>query len=183
MRKSSRSKSVGSVNRGFDTVVAPPFDLELGDTNCENCGQCAFVCPTERSPKNDTLKFGRHSDPTKHVVVQTAPAVRVSSLKNSVWNQEPRTGKMVAALRILGFDKVFDTDFAADLTIMEEGNELPKIRKQANLPLITSCSPGWIKYVEHFYPELISNLQPANTSTNARGFNQNILCRKRKYRS
>ena len=155
-------KAIGSVNRGFDTVVAPPFDLELGDTNCVNCGQCALVCPTGAiTEKDDTAEvWAALSDPTKHVVVQTAPAVRVSIAEE--FGMEPGTlgtGKMVAALRILGFDKVFDTDFAADLTIMEEGNELlQRLESKQNLPLITSCSPGWIKYVEHFYPELISNL-------------------------
>ncbi|NLY10755.1 MAG: 4Fe-4S binding protein [Firmicutes bacterium] len=155
-------KAIGSVNRGFDTVVAPPFDLELGDTNCVNCGQCALVCPTGAiTEKDDTAEvWAALSDPTKHVVVQTAPAVRVAIAEE--FGMEPGTlgtGKMVAALRILGFDKVFDTDFAADLTIMEEGNELlQRLESKQNLPLITSCSPGWIKYVEHFYPELISNL-------------------------
>lgn len=148
--------------RGFDTVVAPAFLAPLGEVNCVNCGQCSLVCPTAAIHERDETDkvWAALADPEKHVVVQTAPAVRVSI--GEMFGLEPGsivTGKLVAALRRLGFDKVFDTDFTADLTIMEEGSELiHRLQNGGRLPLITSCSPGWIKFIEHFYPNLLPNL-------------------------
>lgn len=148
--------------RGFDTVVAPAFLAPLGEVSCVNCGQCSLVCPTAAIHERDQTAevWAALADPEKHVVVQTAPAVRVSV--GEMFGLEPGsivTGKLVAALRRLGFDRVFDTDFAADLTIMEEANEfIHRLQKGGPLPLITSCSPGWIKFIEHFYPQLLPNL-------------------------
>lgn len=155
-------KAIGPVNRGFNTIIAPPFGKNLIDVNCAMCGQCALICPTAAiTEKDDTAKVWEAlADPTKHVVVQTAPATRVSLPEE--FGMPPGTigtGKMVAALRRLGFDRVFDTDFSADLTIMEEGSELiERITKGGVLPMITSCSPGWIKYIEHYYPDLLPHL-------------------------
>ncbi|MGQ9557552.1 MAG: NADH-dependent [FeFe] hydrogenase, group A6 [Desulfurispora sp.] len=148
--------------RGFATVVAPAFLAPLGDVACVNCGQCSLVCPTAAIREKDQTAevWAALSDPQKHVVVQTAPAVRVSI--GEMFGLPPGsivTGKLVAALRRLGFDRVFDTDFTADLTIMEEGSEfIHRLQNGGKLPLITSCSPGWIKFIEHFYPELLPHL-------------------------
>ncbi|MFZ5642823.1 MAG: NADH-dependent [FeFe] hydrogenase, group A6 [Bacillota bacterium] len=148
--------------RGFNTVIAPAFLEPLGDVACINCGQCALVCPTAAIHEKDhtALVWEALADPKKHVVVQTAPATRVSI--GEMFGLEPGsvvTGKMVAALRRLGFDRVFDTDFTADLTIMEEGSELLKrLKEGGRLPLITSCSPGWIKFIEHYYPDMLPHL-------------------------
>lgn len=153
---------LGALERGFDTVVAPAWQQNLADTACTNCGQCVVVCPTGAlSERDDTEKvFAALADPDKHVVVQTAPAVRVAL--GEEFGMEPGaivTGKMVAALRRLGFDRVFDTDFSADLTIMEEANEfLHRVQSGGKLPLITSCSPGWIKFIEHNYPDMLEHL-------------------------
>ena len=154
--------ALGYVGRGWDTLVLPLFNRNLADVACVTCGQCSTVCPTgaitEKSYVDEVWQA--LGDPKKHVVVQTAPATRVSV--GEAMGMAPGsvvTGKMVAALRRLGFDRVFDTDFSADLTIMEEGHELlERLKEGGTLPLITSCSPGWIKYCEHFYPELLSNL-------------------------
>lgn len=160
--KVQKVNAIAPQERGFNTIVAPAFLDPLGDVSCVNCGQCALVCPTAAiHEKDDTGKvWGALADPEKHVVVQTAPAVRVSI--GEMFGMEPgsvETGKLVAALRKLGFDKVFDTDFTADLTIMEEGSELiQRLQEGGTLPLITSCSPGWIKFIEHFYPELLPHL-------------------------
>lgn len=153
---------IGATNRGFKTAIASPWDLHLADMACVNCGQCITVCPVGAlHEKDDTDIVWKYlSDPTKHVVVQPAPAVRAAlgeefdlPMGTSV------TGKMVAALRRLGFNKVFDTDFAADLTIMEEATELvDRVTNKGVLPMITSCSPGWVKYCEHYYPEFLPNL-------------------------
>jgi iron-only hydrogenase group A len=148
--------------RGFESKVEPAFETSLGDAVCAYCGQCSVVCPvgaiTEKSSVDDVWKA--LSDPTKFVVVQDAPAVRAAL--GEEFGYPPGTlvtGKMLAAVRRLGFDRVFDTNFAADLTIMEEGSELIKrIKEGDTLPLITSCSPGWVKFAEHFYPEFIPNL-------------------------
>lgn len=148
--------------RGFDTMIGPALDRPLGEVACVNCGQCINVCPvgaiTEKSDVDRV--WAALSDPELHVVVQVAPAVRVS-LGEALGGKPGSivTGKMVAALRRLGFDKVFDTDFAADLTIIEEGHELlERMKSGGKLPMITSCSPGWIKFIEHFYPELLPHL-------------------------
>ncbi len=148
--------------RGFDTVVAPPFNDDLENSPCVQCGQCVLVCPTGAITEREHIEevWSAINDPDKHVVVQTAPAIRVSiGQEFGLEPGEVSTGQMAAALRTLGFDKVFDTDFAADLTIMEEGNELlQRINSGGKLPMITSCSPGWIKFIEHFYPELTDHV-------------------------
>jgi iron-only hydrogenase group A len=160
-----QTQSVGALfvqGRGFESRVEPAFEASLNDAVCAFCGQCSVVCPvgaiTEKSNVDDVWKV--ISDPTKFVVVQDAPAVRAAL--GEEFGYEPGTlvtGKMLAAVRRLGFDRVFDTNFAADLTIMEEGSELiQRIREGGALPMITSCSPGWIKFAEHFYPEFLPNL-------------------------
>lgn len=149
-------------NRGFETLIGPAFNEKLANMECVQCGQCSLVCPTGAIiERDDTAKvWAAIADPKKHVVVQTAPATRVQL--GEALGAEPGsivTGQMVAGLRRLGFNKVFDTDFAADLTIMEEGNELlQRITTGGTLPMITSCSPGWIKFCEHFYPDLLDHL-------------------------
>lgn len=154
--------AIGVVERGFKTVVEPVFDRKLDEVNCIYCGQCITACPVGAlREKSDVERvWDAINDPDLHVVVQTAPAVRVALGEEFGMPIGTRvTGKMVAALRRLGFDKVFDTDFAADLTIMEEGTELlDRLNNGGTLPMITSCSPGWIKYCEHNYPEFIDNL-------------------------
>lgn len=153
---------IGANNRGFETNISCAFDMGLGETSCVSCGQCIAVCPTGALYEKDFTDevFEAINDPEKYVIVQTAPAVRAAlgeSFGLPVGTNVQ--GKMVAALRRLGFDKVFDTDFAADLTIMEEANEfLDRVQNGGTLPLITSCSPGWIKYCEHYYPDMVDNL-------------------------
>ncbi|MBF7084250.1 iron hydrogenase small subunit [Desulfallas sp. Bu1-1] len=160
--KVQQVSAIAPQERGFKTIVAPAFLEPLGDVACVNCGQCALVCPTAAIHEKDQTAevWAALADPGKHVVVQTAPAVRVSI--GEMFGLAPGsvvTGQLVAALRRLGFAKIFDTDFTADLTIMEEGSELIKrLREGGKLPLITSCSPGWIKFIEHFYPELLPHL-------------------------
>ena len=153
---------IGANNRGFDTNIGCAFDYDLGDVACISCGQCITACPTGAlAERDDTQKvFDAINDPEKVVLVQTAPAVRVGLGEEFGYPiGSVVTGKMVSAIRALGVDKVFDTNFAADLTIMEEATEfLGRYTKKENLPLITSCSPGWIKYCEHYYPEMIPNL-------------------------
>ncbi len=146
-------------NRGFDAVVSPANGKSLTDTKCVFCGQCVSVCPvgalTEMTYKYDVWRA--INDDSKTVIVQTAPAVRVAIGEELGLDAgEIATGKMVTALRMLGFDKVFDTDFAADLTIMEETHELiERVKSNKNLPILTSCCPGWVKFFEHQFPELI----------------------------
>ncbi len=153
---------IGANERGFDTTIACAFDMGLGDTSCVSCGQCIAVCPTGALAEKDYTAdvFAAIDDPEKYVIVQTAPAVRAALGEEFGYPIGTNVqGKMVAALRRLGFDKVFDTDFAADLTIMEEATEfLDRVQNGGVLPLITSCSPGWIKYCEHYYPDMIDNL-------------------------
>ena len=153
---------IGANARGFDTHIGSAFEYKLGDVACISCGQCITACPTGAlSERDDTQKvFDAINDPDKHVIVQTAPAVRVGLGEEFGYEMGSIvTGKMVAALKMLGFDGVFDTNFTADLTIMEEATEfLDRFNKKENLPLITSCSPGWVKYCEHYYPEFIPNL-------------------------
>ncbi len=149
-------------NRGFETVVGPAFNEMIGEVTCVNCGQCAAVCPVAAIVEKDDTQpvWDAIADPDKFVVVQTAPAIRAAI--GEEFGLEPGhaiTGKMAAALRRLGFDRVFDTQFTADLTIIEEGNELlQRLTNKGTLPMITSCSPGWIKFIEHFYPELLPHL-------------------------
>lgn len=155
-------QAIAPQNRGFATVIAPALEAGLAAADCVFCGQCTLVCPTGALHEKDDVQkvWDALSDPAKHVVVQTAPATRVSVGEGM--GMPPGsivTGQLVAALRRLGFDRVFDTDFTADLTIMEEGYELiDRVRNGGVLPMITSCSPGWIKYIEHFYPELLAHL-------------------------
>ncbi|MBE7049317.1 MAG: 2Fe-2S iron-sulfur cluster binding domain-containing protein [Ruminococcaceae bacterium] len=148
--------------RGFATHVTPTYEKEIKDVGCIFCGQCIVSCPVGALyERNDIPKVIKAIDnPEKHVVVQTAPAVRAALGEEfGLPIGTPVTGKMVAALRRLGFDKVFDTDTGADLTIMEEGTEfIERFTKGENLPIITSCSPGWVKFCEHYYPEFIGNL-------------------------
>jgi NADP-reducing hydrogenase subunit HndD len=156
--------ALSAVNRGFMAAVAPAFEMNLEHSTCTYCGQCVAVCPTAALTEVDhTPEVLRAlADPTKTVVVQTAPAVRAAL--GEEFGMKPGTlvtGKMVAALRALGFDYVFDTDFAADLTIMEEGTELlDRIKKHlagdksVKLPILTSCCPGWVNFFEHYFPEL-----------------------------
>lgn len=149
-------------HRGSDVRVVPAFDLPLIESNCIACGQCIMVCPVGALYEKDDvdLVWKALQDPTKHVIVQEAPAIRAAL--GEEFGMPPGslvTGKMITALRRLGFDKVFDTNFTADLTIIEEGNELLKRVKEGGvLPMITSCSPGWIKFCEHFYPDLLPHL-------------------------
>ena len=154
--------AIGPVHRGFDTVIAPAYDAKLAEVACAMCGQCINHCPVGALYEKDAISdvWEALADPAKHVAVQVAPAVRVAL--GEEFGMEPGqivTGKLAAALRRLGFDVVFDTNFSADLTIMEEGYELiDRIQNGGVLPQITSCSPGWIKYIEHFYPDLLPNL-------------------------
>ena len=153
---------IGANNRGFKTQIGCAFERGLGETSCIGCGQCIAVCPTgalyEKSAADEIR--AEIANPEKVVVVQTAPAVRAALGEEfGLPIGTDVEGKMVAALRRLGFDKVFDTDFAADLTIMEEANELlQRVKTGGVLPMITSCSPGWVKFCEHYYPEQIGHL-------------------------
>ena len=150
------------INRGFKTTVGPVFDKSLRDVNCMQCGQCINVCPVgalhEKEEIHDVIQA--LNDPNKHVIVQTAPAVRAGLGEEFGMPIGTRvTGKMVTALKLMGFDRVYDTNYAADLTIMEEGYEfLHRIKTGGTLPMITSCSPGWINYAETEYPDLLDHL-------------------------
>ncbi len=153
---------IGPVNRGFNTTIESPWGFKLAEMACINCGQCITACPTGALYEKDSTKqvWELLADPKKHVVVQPAPAVRAALGEEfGLPMGTCVTGKMAAALRRLGFDKVFDTDFAADLTIMEEATELlGRLNNGGALPMITSCSPGWIKFCEHYYSDFIPNL-------------------------
>jgi len=154
--------AIGAANRGIDTQILPAGGVDLNDVACVLCGQCSLVCPVGAIYEQDHTEqvWTALADPDKHVVVQTAPAIRVSI--GEEFGLEPAqvtTGKLVAALRRLGFDRVFDTDFTADLTIIEEGHEfIQRLTNGGTLPMITSCSPGWIKFIEHFYPDYLEHL-------------------------
>ncbi len=153
---------IGPNERGFNTHIGCAFDDDLGNVPCVSCGQCIVVCPTGAIAEKDHTGevWKALADPTKHVIVQTAPSIRVTL--GEAFGMPVGTnvqGKMVAALRRIGFHKVFDTDFAADLTIMEEANEfVERVKEGGVLPMITSCSPGWVKFCEHYDPEFIPNL-------------------------
>lgn len=165
--------ALSAVNRGFQSVVATAFGQDIAGSTCSYCGQCVSLCPTGaltgRSNQQDVLDA--LADPAKTVIVQTAPAVRTALGKDFGFEAGTLvTGKMVSALRELGFDYVFDTDFAADLTIMEEGTELLHRLsahlsgdKEVKLPLMTSCCPGWVSFVEQHFPELTGNLSTAKS--------------------
>ena len=163
-------QTVGAIDvayRGIESKITPAFDKPLAESNCVNCGQCVAVCPVGAL----TIKYDIDrvwealSNDDIHVVVQTAPAVRAAL--GEEFGMEigtATTGKMVSALRRLGFNKVFDTDTGADFTIMEEGTEfINRLKENKNLPLITSCSPGWVKFAEHNFPELLDNLSTAKS--------------------
>lgn len=154
-------------NRGFDTVIGPTMDLPIGSVNCTYCGQCTVVCPVGALKETDSIQevWDAINNKNKRVVVQVAPAVRVAIGEEFGYESGERvTGKLAASLRELGFSDIFDTNFAADLTIMEEGTELLTRVKNALtgsnavLPMITSCSPGWIKYIEHTFPDELDHL-------------------------
>lgn len=153
---------IGPNSRGFATFIGSPFEMGLGDTSCVSCGQCISVCPTGALYEKSSIQevAAAIADPEKHVIVQTAPAVRAAL--GEEFNFPIGTnveGKMVSALRRLGFNKVFDTNFSADLTIMEEAHEfIERVQHGGVLPMITSCSPGWIKYCEHYFPDMTENL-------------------------
>ena len=153
---------IGPNQRGFKTHIASAFEMDLDETACINCDQCIAVCPTGALTERDDTKkvWAAIADPAKHVVVAPAPSVRVQLGEEFGMpigsNVE---GKLIAALRRLGFDRVFDVDNAADVTIMEEGTEfIHRVQNGGKLPLITSCSPGWVKFCETYYPEFIENL-------------------------
>lgn len=153
---------IGANDRGFDTHIACAFEAPLASTSCINCGQCVVACPTGALHEvDDTAKvFAALADPDKHVLICAAPSVRAQI--GECFGYEPGTdceGKMVAAIRRLGFEGVYDMNLSADLTIIEEANELlGRIQNGGALPMITSCSPGWIKFCEHYFPELTENL-------------------------
>ena len=153
---------IEALNRGFDTQIGSAFDQPLAATSCVSCGQCIVACPVGAlHEKDDTEKvWDAINDPTKHVAICTAPSIRATI--GECFGIEPGVdteGKMVAALKRVGFDGVYDMNLTADLTIMEEATEfLGRMKEGKNLPLITSCSPGWIKYCEHYFPEFTENL-------------------------
>ena len=153
---------IGANDRGFDTHVASAFEMKLAETSCIGCGQCIVACPVGALyEKDDTAKvLDAIADPTKHVAICAAPSIRATI--GECFDYAPGTdveGKMVAAMKALGFDGVYDMNLTADLTIMEEATEfLARFKEGKNLPLITSCSPGWVKYCEHYFPEFTDNL-------------------------
>ena len=152
---------LGFENRGFSTIVAPAGNRSFADSPCLLCGQCVSVCPTGAlMEKSEITKIDEAMAAGKHVIVQTAPAVRASLGEEfGMPVGTPVTGKMVAALKRLGFDKVYDTNFGADLTIMEEANELlARVNNGGTLPMITSCSPGWVNYAEYYYGDCLDHL-------------------------
>lgn len=164
---------IGTNGRGFDTHIGCAFEKDLDDVACVSCGQCIVNCPTGALREKDQIDevVAAIADPKKHVVVQTAPSVRAALGEEFGMpigtNVE---GKMVAALRRLGFDKVFDTDFGADMTIMEEAHEfVDRVQNGGVLPMITSCSPGWIKFCEFYYPDLLPHLSTCKSPQQMQG--------------
>ena len=165
VRVCQEMQGVGAIfanGRGWNTTISPPFEKPLNEMVCVYCGQCINRCPTGALKANDPASevWAALDDPDKVVIVQTAPAVRAAIGEEfGMPAGSLVTGQMVTSLRMLGFDKIFDTDFTADLTIIEEGNELlERLKTGGTLPMITSCSPGWIKYIEHFYPDQLDHL-------------------------
>ncbi len=158
----SKNRCYWTYRTWIQTIVEPVFKNSLGDVACINCGQCIQACPTGAiTIVDETHKVWEAiADPDLHVVVQTAPAVRAALGEEfGLPMGTAVTGKMAAAIRRLGVDKVFDTDFSADLTIMEEGAEfIDRVQNGGVLPMITSCSPGWIKFMEHNYHDFIPNM-------------------------
>lgn len=154
--------AIDCINRGFESCISTVGDHSLNDVNCTFCGQCIEACPTGALHEKETINdvWTKLKDPDSIVIVQTAPAVRVALGEEFGMKIGTNvTGKMVTALKRLGFDKVFDTNTGADLTIMEEANEfINRLKNNDNLPMITSCSPGWVKYIEMNYPELLPHL-------------------------
>ena len=164
---------IGANNRGFDSEIGCAFNKKLADVSCVSCGQCTVVCPTGALVEKDNTAevFKAIADPTKHVVVHTAPSIRATL--GECFGMPVGTlvtGKMTTALHLLGFDKVFDTNFGADLTIMEEGTEfIDRVKNGGVLPMITSCSPGWVKFCEHYYPDLIPHLSTCKSPQQMQG--------------
>lgn len=161
----SEMQSVGALSatlRGFDTIVTSAFDKPLNETNCTNCGQCVLVCPTGALTENNQVDevLRELAKSSRYAIIQTAPATRVSLAEEFACDIGTiSTGKMVAALKALGFKKVFDTNFTADLTTLEETHEFVKrLQAKKDLPLFTSCCPAWVKFVEHEYPDMLSHL-------------------------
>jgi NADH-quinone oxidoreductase subunit G len=154
--------AIDFAHRGHEVSVQPAFGKQLGDVECVNCGQCASVCPTGALTVKSEVDqvWSLLSDPKKTVIVQIAPAVRVGL--GECFGLKPgdiTTGRIVAALKRLGFDQIYDTSFAADLTVLEEGSEFLERKKEGgHLPMFTSCCPGWVKYAEQYFPELLPNL-------------------------
>ncbi len=165
--------AIGMQNRGFKTQIGSQFGKHLDEIACINCGQCIAACPTGALTEKDATKqvWNALADPNKFVIFQPAPAVRIALGEEfGMAMGTYSTGKMVTAMRRLGADRVFDVDFGADLTIMEEGTELlHRIKEGGTLPMITSCSPGWVKYCEHFYPEFIPNLSTCKSPNQMQG--------------
>lgn len=151
--------TLSGLNRGFNAIVAPAFNIPLGESSCTFCGQCVAVCPTGALVEIDATQkvFDAIRNPKKHVVVQVAPAIRVAL--GELFNMEPgkvTTGKLITALRKLGFDVIFDTDFSADLTVIEEASELvDRIKNNKTLPMLTSCCPAWVRFIEMNFPEML----------------------------
>ncbi len=165
VRMCSEVQGIGAIDfayRGHDVVVQPAYGKSLEEVQCVNCGQCARVCPTGAlTPRPEVDDVWRSlNDKTKTVIVQIAPAVRVALGESFGYGAgELTTGQIVAALKMMGFKKVFDTCFAADLTILEEGNEfIDRVKTGGTVPMFTSCCPAWVKYVEHHHPEMLGNL-------------------------
>ncbi len=158
---------LGLENRGFKTIVGPVYNSSFNDVNCMQCGQCVINCPVGALTEKEDIDrvVEALNDPNKTVIVQTAPAVRASLGEEFGMPIGSRvTGKMVSALKACGFDRVYDTNYGADLTIMEEGNELlERVTHGGVLPMMTSCSPGWIRYIEYQYPELLPHLSSAKS--------------------